>query len=105
MHLLSFYGINMVYPAHVSNQKFKNHMDLLMITDENKSHFVYIRYFNRSMCNKTKNKNKKHFCRYCLQCLSSEKVLQENEETCLKINGKQSVKLKSGLIRSQNNFK
>ena len=23
-----------------------------------------------------KNKNKKHFCRYCLQCFSSEKVLK-----------------------------
>ena len=105
MHLLSFYGINMVYPAHISNQKFKNHMNLLMITDENKSHFVCIRYFNRSMSNMTKNKNKKHFCRYCSQCFSSAKVLQEDEETCLKINGKQSVKLRSGLIRSQNNFK
>ena len=32
-----------------------------MITDENKSHYIYIKDFNRFMCNKTKNKNKKHF--------------------------------------------
>ena len=32
-----------------------------MITNENKSHYVYIKDFNRFMCNKTKNKNKKHF--------------------------------------------
>ena len=44
-------------------------MDLLWITDENKSHYVYIKDFNKIMGNKTKNKNKKHFCRYCLQCL------------------------------------
>ena len=36
-------------------------MDLLMITDENKSHYVYIKDFNRFICNKTNNKNKKHF--------------------------------------------
>ena len=36
-------------------------MDLLMITKENKSHYVYIKDFSRFVCNKTKNKNKKHF--------------------------------------------
>ena len=29
---------------------------------------------------KTKYKNKKHFCRYCLQCFSSERVLMEHRE-------------------------
>ena len=41
-------------------------MDLLLITVKNKPHYVYIKAFNRYMCNKTKNKNKKHFCKYCL---------------------------------------
>ena len=49
--------------------------------------------------------NKKHFCRYCLQCFSSEKVFMEHKKACLKINGKQSVKLKSGSIKFKNNFK
>ena len=53
------YANNMVYPVHISDQKFKC-MDLLMITNENKSHYVYIKDFSRCMCNKTKNKNKKH---------------------------------------------
>ena len=70
-----------------------------MISDENKSHYVYIKDFNRFMCNKTKYKNKKHFCRYCLQCFSSEKVLTEHKEVCLKTNGRQTVKLGSGLIQ------
>ena len=46
------------------------------------------------MCNKTKSNNKKHFCKYCLQCFSSEKVLQEHKENCLIINGKQTVNKK-----------
>ena len=37
-------------------------MNLLMIHEENKSHYVYIKDFNRLMFSKTKNKNKKHFC-------------------------------------------
>ena len=57
------------------------------------------------MCNKTKNKNNKYFCKCCLQCFSSEKVLIEHKENCLIINGKQSVKLKSGSISFRNYFK
>ena len=54
-------------------------MDFLQITDENKSYYVYIRDFNRHMFNKRKNKNKKFFHRYCFQCRSSERVLQEHK--------------------------
>ena len=57
------------------------------------------------MYNKTKNKNKKYFCKCCLQCFSSEQVLIEHKENCLIINGKQSVKLKSGSINIKNYFK
>ena len=80
-------------------------MNLLLKTDENKSHYAYIKDFNRFICNKTKNKNKKHFCKYCLQCFSSGRVLIEHKETCLKINGKETVKLKSGSIKFTNYLK
>ena len=61
-----------------------------------KSNYVYIKDFNRFMCNETKNKNKKYFFRYCLQCFSSERVLVDHKVVCLKLNGKQTVKLRSG---------
>ena len=68
------YENGLTYLVYLSDQKFHNSMDLVLITDENKSHYVYIKDFNRFMCNKTKNKNKKYFCKCCLQCFSSEKV-------------------------------
>ena len=95
----------MTYPVYVSNQTFRDCRDLLLISDGNKSHYVYVKDFDRFMCNKTKNKNKKYFCKCCLQCFSSEKVLIEHKENCLIINGKQSVKLKSGSISFKNYFK
>ena len=95
----------MVYPVHISDQKFEYCMNFLLMIDENKSHYVYIKDFNRFMCNKTKTKSQKHFCRYCLQCFSIKKILQEHSKVCLKMNGKQSVKLKSGSIKFKNNFK
>ena len=54
------YENDLTYPLHVSDQKFENCMDLFLIKDENKSHYVLIKDFNRFMCNKTKNKNKKN---------------------------------------------
>ena len=41
------------------------------------------------MFNKTKIKNKKWFCKSCLQCFSNEKVLEEHED-CLMISGCQN---------------
>ena len=100
-----FYENNLTYPVYVSDQKFENYMDFFVITDKNKSHYVYIKDFNRFMCNKAKNKNKKYYCTCCLQFFSSDKVLIEHKENCLIINGKQSVKLKSGSISFENYFK
>ena len=46
--------------------------------------------FLRDLCVKRQNVGPKNKCfyEYCLQCLSSGKILKEHKETCLKINGK-----------------
>ena len=54
------------------------------------------------MFNKTKNKNKNYFCRCCLQCFNSEKVLREHKDNCLVINGKQNVNLRKCSISFKN---
>ena len=96
------YENGLTYPIYVSGEKFSDCMGLLLIFDENKSHFVHIKDFNRFMFSKPKNKNKKTFCKCCLQCFSSEKVLIEHKESCLIINGKQNVKLGKGSISFKN---
>ena len=94
-----------VYPVYLSNQKYNDCMDLLLISNKFVSNYVYIKYFDRFTFNKTKNKNKKYFCKNCLQCFSSEEVLTEHKEDCLIINGKQNVKLEKGFISFKNYFK
>ena len=93
------YENGLTYLIHISKQKFEDCMDLLLFNDENKSHYVYIKVFNKFMFNKTYHKNKKHFCRYCLQCFSSKRFFLEHKETCLRINGKKIVKLESGITK------
>ena len=99
------YENGLVFPIYVSDQKFKDSIDLLLLIDDDKSRYVYIKDFDRFMFHKTKNKNKKWFCRSCLQCFSSESVLIKHKENCLSINGKQSVKLEKGIIEFENYFK
>ena len=72
-----FYEGGLVYPVYVpyvSDQKFKNCMDLLLITEEFRSLYVYTKGFNRFICNETKSKIKIYFCRHCSQGFSSERV-------------------------------
>ena len=92
------YENGVVYPIYISSERFSDTMDLLLILQENKSHYVYIKDFDRFMFNKSKNKNKKYFCRCCLPCFTKEDVLIEHKKKCLIINGKQNVKLREGSI-------
>ena len=99
------YEDKLVFPIYISNKNFDNSMDLLFLLEDNKSHYVYIKDFNTFMFHKTKNKNKKRFCKSCLQCFSNEKVLIKHKEDCLSINGVQSVKVEEGIIKFENYFK
>ena len=45
-----------IFQSKLSNFTFDNSIDLLFLTDESKSHFVYIKDFDRFTFHKTKNK-------------------------------------------------
>ena len=78
---------------------------MLIIVDDDKSHYVYIKDFDKFLFHKTKKKNKKYFCRSCLQCFSSKNVLTKHKDVCLSVNDAQSVKLEQGTIEFENYFK
>ena len=80
-------------------------MDLLLLIDDGKSHYVYIKDFNRFMFHNAESKNKKRFCRSCLQCFSEKNVLIKHNEDYSSINGEQSVQLEEATIKFQNYFK
>ena len=72
----------MVFPYLCSRSKIGRLNDLLLLIDDDKSHYIYIKDFDRFIFHKTKNGNKKRF--------SSESVLIKHKENFLSINGKQS---------------
>ena len=81
-----------LFQSTIQIKNLKIRFDLLLVIDENKSHYVYIKDCDRFMFHKTKKKNKKYFCKSCLQCFSSKNVLTEHKEICLNINGVQSIR-------------
>ena len=82
------------YPIYKSkNAKYEDEMNLLLIASDKTNHYVYIQDFNRMMYNRTKNKNEKHLCTSCLQCFSSEYILEQHKTLCLEINGLQAVRM------------
>ena len=99
------YENKLVFPIYILNKKFENSIDLLLVTDCDISHYVYIKDFERFMFHKTKNKNKKYFRKSCLQCFSSKNVLTEHKKVSVSINGAQSVRLKKRTIEFENYFK
>ena len=90
----------LVFPIFVSDKKLKDLIDLLLITSGDKTPYVYIKDFNRFMFYKTKNKNKKYFCKSCLQCFSSKIMLTKHKEDCLSTNCEQSTKVEKETILS-----
>ena len=49
------YENELVFPIYVLDQKFEDSMDLLLLINDDKSHYVYIKDFDRFMFHKTKN--------------------------------------------------
>ena len=87
------YEKGQTFPIYISKGKFEDRMNLLLITEDKKKHYVLIKDFNAFMYNQTKHKNKKHFCMYCLQCFSSERILANHVNNCLTINGNQAINM------------
>ena len=81
------------YVIYVSKEKFNSCLNLLLITEGEVGHYCLLKDFNKFMYNQTKHKGRKHFCMYCLQCLSSERVLNNHKVDCIEINGEQAIKM------------
>ena len=60
---------NEVYPLYISKKCYNQTLNLLLINEKSKSHYVFIKDFNKIMFSKTKHKDKKHFCRHVYKIL------------------------------------
>ena len=90
---------------YISKESSDQTLNLLLITEKDKSHFVFIKDFSRLMFSSTKHKDKKHHCMSCLQSFTTEEVLSDHKKQCLLINGCQTVNYESEIIKFTNHNK
>ncbi|XP_022794378.1 uncharacterized protein LOC111333124 [Stylophora pistillata] len=78
------YGKGGFNPLRVSKAKtIKVHIDLLLITKGEKTHYCLIKSLSRLVSSDlSKNKGKKFICRRCLNYFGSEKLLETHDELC-----------------------
>ena len=93
------------YPVYISKEMYKDHMELLLITKDEKKHYVLIKDFDKFMYNQTKHKERKHFCMSCLQCFSSEKVLSEHKENCKQVQAVKMPDKNNNILKFNNHHK
>ena len=102
------YEYKQFYPIFVSEQHNEKVLNLLLIAEGEKQHYVLIKDFNILMYNKTKHKATKHFYMHCLQCVSTEEILTKHKENCLVINGEQAIRMQQkgkNILQFQNHHK
>ena len=83
----------------------EKHVHLLLIEQEGKRHHALIEAFNTFMYDHTLGRERKHFCRCCLQAFRTEEILKRHIKYCFKINGKQKIALPKKAIIINSNIK
>ena len=102
MQVNAFAYKNKVYPLYISKKSYDQTLNLLLITEKDISHYIFVKNFNRLMFSRTKHKDKKHYCMSGLQNFTTEEILSNHKKQCSLINGCQAVKYESGLIKFTN---
>ena len=73
---------NKVFLLYVSKKSNEQELNVLLISNEEISHHVFIKDFNTLIYSqvKTKNAQKKHFCMSCLQNFTTKEILNNHKK-------------------------
>ena len=83
----------MIYPLFITKQTYDKHVDLLLINENDISHYCYIKSFSRLMNSYNTMKQKLFYCYYCLHGFTREDLLIKHKNDCFNINGIQKITL------------
>ena len=86
-----------LFPVRVPKEKRQRHVDLLLLTTEDSSHYVTI--LNKSALLRSQLSKREHhhfFCDYCLCHFTAQKVLDEHTNLCMQYKPHRAVYPKPG---------
>ena len=81
-----------LFPVYITERKKEQHVNLLLISNNDTTHYCLVRNLSRLLASLTKHKQKTFFCDYCLHGFSRQDLLEQHEPHCCK-NGPQKIKL------------
>ena len=84
-----------IYPLLITEHSFNQHVNLLLITNGQKRHFVLIKDLSRLLGDRTKHHYKAYYCKFCLHGFIRQDILDEHIPYCSP-HGAQKVTLPNG---------
>ena len=81
-----------IYPIRITRSTAEKHVDLLVTSNSETNHYVWI----KTLISYVQNHNKpreKHFCKLCIQHFSSETILQKYMEDCIVLTKCQAIEM------------
>ena len=83
-----------LFPVYIADQKKEEHVNLLLISNNDTTHYCLIRNLSRLLASLTKYEHKKFFCDYCLHGFIRQDLLEQHKPHCRK-NGPQKIRMPS----------
>ena len=99
-----YYNNNKTYPLYISKENNDQILNVLLISNEEKPRYVFIKGFNRMMYSQTstKKQHKEFYCIHCLQNFTTQEILNRHKEKCININGAKKPIYQTGTIKFKN---
>ena len=82
-----------IYPIRTTKSTAAKHIDLLVTSNLETNHYVWIRDFNKLCYNITKCKTKKFFCKHCIQHFPSQDRLEQHLLDCVVLTECQAIEM------------
>ena len=81
-----------LFPVYIIEHKKEQHVNLLLISNNDTTHYCLVRNLSRLLASLAKHDGKRFYCNYCLHGFKRQDLLEQHEPHCRK-NGPQKIKL------------
>jgi hypothetical protein len=86
------YDKNEIFPVHITKYRFERHVNLLMISENRKNHYCWIKNLGRLLGDQDSNIRRYHYCPCCLHGFIKKRQLEKHISYC-QTHGPQKIEL------------
>ncbi|GFX35652.1 uncharacterized protein TNCV_3175941 [Trichonephila clavipes] len=95
---------NEIFPLKITTKNFDKHVNLLLISNQEKRHYCLIKNLNRLLSDLTQHKSESFYCNYCLHRFVKKSILDAHIVDCRK-HKEQKIKMPENKWLEFENFK